>query len=113
MNRFFLGAVATLLIFAAGQASAIQRGDPQRGEDLAEACMACHSADAVRNNPEWPRLHGQYLEYLVHALRAYKSGDRENALMQQQVQGLSLQDKRDLAAWFSQQDGELYVPRRR
>jgi cytochrome c553 len=112
MKRFYSVAVAILMILGASQASAIQRGDPQRGEELAQACLACHSADAVSSNPEWPRLHGQYHEYLVKALQDYQTGRRENAIMQQQVEGLSLQDKRDLAAWFSQQDGDLYVPRR-
>lgn len=113
MKRFYPLAVVILMILVSSQAHAIQRGDPQRGEQLAESCLACHSAEAVRNNPEWPRLHGQYHEYLVKSLQDYKTGRRENALMQQQVEGLSLRDKRDLAAWFSQQDGELYVPRRR
>ncbi len=113
MKRVYFLAVVSLMIFGISQAHAIQRGDPQRGEELAQTCLACHSADAVNSNPEWPRLHGQYHEYLVKSLQDYKTGRRENALMQQQVQDLSLRDKRDLAAWFSQQEGELYVPRRR
>ena len=105
----FLG----LMGLGVGGAQAIDRGDPTRGAELAEAqCLTCHSADAVRGNPEWPRIKGQYAEYLLQALRDYKRGHRENAVMQGQVEDLTLQDKRDLASWFSRQDGELYTPRR-
>lgn len=95
----------------AGTASAIERGDVERGEDLSLACMACHSTDATNNNPEWPRLYGQHGEYLLQALRDYKSGSRENAIMQMQVDHLSEQDLRDLAAYFSQREGQLYTNR--
>lgn len=113
MTRVLNIIIAAALWTAAGTAQAIDRGDPTRGGELADAqCMECHSADAVERNPEWPRLKGQHAEYLLHSLRQYKSGHREDPVMSGQVADLSLQDKRDLASWFSRQEGELYTPRR-
>lgn len=109
LNTLILSLSAVLF---AGSALAVERGDIERGEDLSLACLACHSADAVNNNPEWPRLHGQHADYLLHSLRAYKRGDRENAIMQQQVDHLSDQDLRDLAAYFSQREGQLHSDHR-
>ena len=91
-------------------ATAVQ-GNVDGKEIYEKACMACHSVDATNNNPEWPRLHGQHSEYLLHALREYKNGNRDNAIMQMQVDHLSEQDLRDLAAYFSAGDGQLYTTR--
>lgn len=112
--KLFVSTVTALgLTLIALPALAANQGDPVRGEEKAQACLACHSAEAVEGNPEWPRLHGQYANYIVESLQAYKSGARENAIMSGQVSNLSTQDMRDLAAWFSSQDGELYTPRNR
>ena len=112
MKSFVITYASLALLFVALPASAIDRGDIQRGEDKAAACLACHSGDAVENNPEWPRLHGQHADYLVRALRDYKSGKRTDPVMQMQVEDLTLQDKRDIASWFAAQNGQLYTPRK-
>ncbi|MCP1674972.1 cytochrome c553 [Natronocella acetinitrilica] len=114
MSRLFsITLSAAIALGASAAAQAVDRGDPTRGAELAEAqCLQCHSADAIRGNREWPEIRGQYAEYLLQSLRDYKSGRRDNAIMRGQVEGLSLQDKRDLASWFSRQEGGLYTPRR-
>ena len=105
-------ALATGILLLSGASLAVDRGDPVRGGELAQVCMACHSAAAVAANPTFPRIQGQHAEYLLAALRNYANGRRQNAIMQGQVANLSLQDKRDLATWFSQQPGDLYTPSR-
>lgn len=79
-------------------------GDPQAGAEKAQACFACHGEDGGSQNPAWPRIGGQYADYLLHTLRAYKSGDRENAVMAGQVANLTEQDMADLAAYFAAQE---------
>lgn len=101
---------ASLMLLAVPVFAAERGGDPVAGAEKAQSCLACHSADAVESNPEWPRLRGQHVDYIIQALRAYQSGDRENPIMSGQVQGLSRQDMRDIAAWFASQNGELYTP---
>ena len=113
INRL-LTALGTAAVLTSGPLAAIDRGDAEAGRELAEnQCMACHAVDGSHSNPEWPRLSGQYADYLLHSLKAYQDGSRENAVMQGQVEDLSLQDLRDLAAFYSGQDGELYVPKKR
>lgn len=82
-------------------------GNPSRGQELAaEVCASCHGKDGnlvLADN--YPRLAGQHADYLVVALKAYRSGDRQNAIMAPFARNLSDQDIDDLAAWFSRQDG--------
>jgi len=82
---------------------AAQAGDPARGQQLSEACVACHGADGNSVNPEWPKIAGQHADYIYKQLMDYKSGRRENALMAGQVANLDEQDMRDLGAYFSRQ----------
>ncbi|TVP86831.1 MAG: cytochrome c4 [Thioalkalivibrio sp.] len=82
----------------------VQAGDPVRGQELSQACTACHGSDGNSVNPEWPKVAGQHASYLYKQLMDYKSGRRENALMAGQVAGLDEQDMRDLAAFYAQQE---------
>ncbi len=83
---------------------AAQAGDPTRGQQLSQACAACHGADGNSANPEWPKLAGQHAEYIYKQLMDYKAGRRENALMAGQVANLDEQDMRDLGAFYARQE---------
>lgn len=87
------------------------RRDPriERGRELSAVCAACHGANGVSSNPEWPTLAGQHESYLLHSLRQYRSGERQNAIMAGQVMNLSDEDMRDLAAFYAAQPG-LFTP---
>lgn len=93
--------LVTATLAFSGMAAA--EGDVSRGQELSSACMACHGADGNSNNPEWPKLADQSERYIYEQLQAYKSGERQNPLMQQQVEGLSDQDMQDLGAYFADQ----------
>jgi cytochrome c553 len=95
------------LSFLSGFALAAQAGgDPDAGQAIAtEKCAACHGADGNAADPQYPRLAGQHAEYLVRALSEYKSGSRSNPIMAGFAAGLSEQDQRDVAAWYSSQSG--------
>lgn len=85
--------------------SALAQGDPARGEVLAYTCKGCHGIPFYKNvYPTYsvPKLGGQNQEYLVSALKAYRSGERLHATMQAQASRLSDQDIQDLAAYFVQ-----------
>lgn len=94
----------SLAVAAMGAAQLLHAGDISRGEDLSGDCMACHGADGNSENPEWPKIAGQNERYLVEQLKAYQTGDRENAIMAGEVEDLSEQDIRDLAAFYAAQD---------
>ncbi|MGY6588516.1 MAG: c-type cytochrome [Wenzhouxiangella sp.] len=92
-----------------------QAGNLARGQELAEAvCAACHGMDGnLALVDDYPKIGGQHEDYLAFALRAYRSGDRDNAIMYPFARDLSDQDIRALAAWYARQDGVLRVMRLR
>jgi cytochrome c553 len=49
-----------------------------------------------------PKLGGQPADYIVSALKAYKSGDRNHPTMHAQSMSLSDQDMADIAAYITQ-----------
>lgn len=81
----------------------LQAGDATRGQELSQACAACHGSNGNSVNPEWPKLAGQHASYTYKQLMDYKSGRRENALMLGQVANLDEQDMRDLGAFYARQ----------
>ena len=83
--------------------STADSGDPVKGQTLSGTCAACHGADGNSPAGDWPKLAGQHAGYIVKQLQDYKSGARENAIMSGMAAGLSEQDMRDLAAYFSSQ----------
>jgi len=88
---------------------------PARAADLAagkakaqEVCQACHGMDGLSAaNPEYPKLAGQYPDYLAKALRGYKAGTRKNAIMAGMSAALSDKDIENLAAYYAAQPGVL------
>jgi cytochrome c553 len=83
-----------------------QARDYDAGKEKAATCVACHGeAGNAPITPDTPRIGGQYYDYLVHSLEAYKNGKRENPLMSPMAKPLTPKDIRDLAWYFSQQQG--------
>jgi cytochrome c553 len=82
-------------------------------EEKAKVCAACHGADGNETlGGTYPRIAGQYESYIEHAIKEYKSGRRENAIMGAQAQNLSDADIAELAAYFSHLPGRLGVSNR-
>jgi len=71
----------------------------------AETCVACHGRDGVGILPEYPTIAGQHEDYLRQALRDYRSGKRQNAIMNGFAQQLSDADIKALGAHFARQPG--------
>jgi len=82
-------------------------GDAEAGKAASAVCAACHGADGNSAIPTNPILAGQYESYLVHALKAYRSGARQNAIMAGFATALTDQQIADLAAYFSSQESAL------
>lgn len=81
-----------------------------RGDSPAQQCAACHNADGVSpSDPAAtqgaPIVAGQYPDYLVHVLRQYKSGKRQNAVMNGMAAGLSEAQMEAIAQFYFRQDG--------
>lgn len=104
--------VLALAAFAlAGQASAMGvKGNAAAGKQKAVVCAACHGADGNKTlDNTYPKLAGQYPDYLLKALKDYKSGKRTNAVMAGQVQALSEADMANLAVYYGSLPGQMGV----
>ena len=78
-------------------------GDAAAGKVKAYTCYGCHGIVNYTNvYPSYhvPKLGGQHPEYIVAALKAYKSGERPHATMHAQAASLSDQDMADIAAYL-------------
>jgi cytochrome c553 len=79
-------------------------GDIAAGKAKAAMCAGCHGAAGKAIMPTYPNLAGQNKQYLVSALKAYKSKQRaggQAAIMYGMTAGLSDADMENLAAYFS------------
>ena len=100
-QRFLIAIAAVAALGVAAQASA---ADLAAGKaKAAEVCAACHGADGNSTSPDFPRIGGQYPDYLAKALRDYKSGQRKNPIMAGFAQALSKQEMDNLAAYYAAQ----------
>jgi len=88
-------------------------GNAANGKAISEkVCGACHGVDGAKPiAPENPILAGQYDDYIIKALRDYKSGKRANPVMKGMADPLSRKDIEDVAAWFSSQNSNLHFQR--
>jgi cytochrome c553 len=115
MNKLILALFSAAALSVSG--SAFAGGDSARGAELAKKynCASCHGADyKTPIDPSYPKLAGQHADYLVHALTAYKRGDktmngRNNPIMAGMAQPLSDRDMGDIAAYLQSLPGPLVV----
>jgi cytochrome c553 len=69
-----------------------------------QTCVACHGADGAKTvAPDYPKLAGQPYDYIVHALKDYKSGKRKNPIMAGIISGVDEKDFEAIAEFFSKQ----------
>jgi cytochrome c553 len=80
-------------------------GDPKAGKLKTSMCAGCHGIPGWRTSYpavySVPLLGGQHAEYIVAALKAYKSGERKHPSMMGIAGSLSEQDMEDLAAYYA------------
>ncbi|MGH8191808.1 MAG: c-type cytochrome [Rhodanobacteraceae bacterium] len=89
--------------FAKLKAVQTKPGDPKAGKAKAVACGACHGMDGNSTDPQYPKLAAQSQQYIVTQLMRFKSGVRQNAIMQGMAATLSPQDMHDIGAYFAEQ----------
>lgn len=101
-----LALCAPLSVFAeatSAKKDPITQGDIAAGATKSAPCGACHGPNGNSAMPEWPKLAGQSSRFIFDQLKAFKSGARQNPVMQAQVAALSEQDMRDIAAHYALQ----------
>ena len=98
MKLLFLpfGVVLGLGLISAAHAA----GDAQAGKAKAAGCVGCHGANG-QGVPPNPKLAGMSDDQLLQAMKDYKSGKRNNAVMKALMGPLSDQDMANLAAYYA------------
>jgi cytochrome c553 len=107
-NTIVFTAALAVLAFASDAFAVGVVGNAAAGKKLATACAACHGDGNKTLDGTYPRLAGQYPEYLAKAMREYKSGKRKNAVMAGQMQQLTPEQMDDLAAYYGSLKGEIH-----
>ena len=79
------------------------------GEEVSKQCVSCHAEDGNSIAPNFPKLSGQHADYMFHALKSYKNGDRKNAIMAGIVAALSEKEMKNVAEYYANMDGGLTV----
>ncbi len=117
-----------LLVGAMFAGSAHAAGNVANGKALVEKgmCVSCHGANLnAPITPEYPKLAGQYADYVYNALRAYQNETslvfgRSNAIMKTQVMSnpatvgkdgkprpFTSEELKDIAAYVESLPGDL------
>ncbi len=104
MRKFFY----TVIFIFSFTCNLFAKGDAEHGKSISSTCVACHSADGNSIIPSYPKIAGQYENYLLKELLLYKgrATDRASAnaqIMYTQVADFSVTDLEDLAAYYSSQ----------
>jgi len=104
-RRLLNSAILVTLSVAMTVATGVRaEGDAKAGSVKAIPCMGCHAIPGYSNAyPTYhvPRVGGQRPEYIIAALKAYKSKERSHPTMQAQAASLSEDDMKNIAAYFS------------
>lgn len=113
MSAFAFGLFGAVTL--ANAALAQPAGNPERGRQIVlqggqglQACAACHGQHgAGQDQSGFPRLAGVNPEYLLKQIQNFKTGQRQNPVMQPIAKALSDQDARDALAYYANQNLHL------
>lgn len=76
--------------------------DIKAGELKAQTCVACHGVPGTAPSTNlYPTLYGQSEAYLIKQMKAFKSGDRKDPVMNAMIKEMTDKDLDNLAAFFS------------
>ena len=92
-------------LLTASIAAPVLAADVQAGKEKSFACASCHGQDGVSVSPTIPNLAGQKEGYLSAQLKAFKSGNRKNPMMNAIAAQLSDADIDNLAAFWTSLPG--------
>lgn len=104
MKRYWKLISCFTFVFFATTATA--QGNIEAGKAKTQTCVACHGPDGNSTVPNWPKIAGQYENYLEKQLKEFRLGEkgpRYEASMYAMVAALSDQDIADLSAFYASQ----------
>lgn len=100
MMKTYKALLSAIFMLLLGANVALACDDVSAGEAKAANCAGCHGAkgEGVGDNPP---LAGLDETYHIEQLKAFKSGERESAMMQMFASQLSEEDMADIAAYYA------------
>ena len=110
--------ITVVLLSSIGLVNVANAANADKGKALVEKgnCASCHGAGLnAPVLPIYPKLAGQYPDYLFYTLKSYKVGSgnpqygRNNAIMGALVQGYSDADMKDIAAYIASLPGNFVI----
>lgn len=114
--------ITAVLLSSIGLVNVANAANLEKGKALVEKgnCASCHGVGLnAPIMPAYPKIAGQYSDYLYYALKAYEVGNsnhlygRNNAIMSSLIKAqttpLTDQDLRDIAAYIASLPGSLVV----
>lgn len=104
LKKAFMSSLAVAAMGLTFLSPAEAAGDAARGKVLGYTCLGCHGIENYKSvYPTFsvPKLRGQHPEYIVAALKGYKSGERSHATMHAHAASMSDQDMEDIAAYMA------------
>jgi len=94
---------ALLASIALALPAASRAADAEAGRLKAQVCFACHGADGISPNPQYPSLAAQAPLYVYYQLLQFRDGRRANPEMTPVAAGMKDADMKDIAAYFAAQ----------
>ena len=89
----------------------IGSGDPVAGRDKSALCQGCHGADGNSPVPTFPKLAGQWSDYIQKQVREFQNGARYNKTMTDVATSVdNFKDLFDIAAYFASQKQMASTP---
>lgn len=76
----------------------------EAGRDRSSLCAHCHGADGNSVRPDIPNLAAQNPSYIVEQVGKFADGRRKNFVMQTLASSFTLDDKVNLAIYYSSQE---------
>jgi cytochrome c553 len=93
--------VTAVIVASLGAAAAAEAaGNVEAGKAKSAVCVGCHGANG-QGVPPNPALKGRTADEFIEAMRDYKSGKRNNAVMKTFATQLNEQDIENLAAYYA------------
>lgn len=111
-NKNFAAVLAVMLTMTSAYAGdspseinqRIGLGDPVSGRDKSALCQGCHGEDGNSPAPTFPKLAGQWSDYIQKQVREFQNGARYNETMTDVAASVdNFNDLFDIAAYFASQ----------
>jgi len=100
MNKNTVWRIGAVIVLFFVSTSVFSAGDVTAGKEKAKVCTSCHGVDGEGIAPK-TKISGLSVGTFSAAMKAYKNGEREHAMMQMFSKKLNDQDIDDLAAYYS------------